>query len=105
MLDSHRGSPFDLKFGEFFKENCEYLVELCKKPADHRPTQFCRMLGDPKPAPVPIEKLQLQLVLVDRALEAKSRARVPKEVEELKSNSLDQSSEKRKHAAEYSIRE
>ncbi|APA06285.1 predicted protein [Sclerotinia sclerotiorum 1980 UF-70] len=33
LLDDHRGSEFDLKFKEFLQKNCQFLLELCKKPA------------------------------------------------------------------------
>ncbi|KAF7951426.1 hypothetical protein EAE96_006738 [Botrytis aclada] len=72
MLNAHIGSAFDLEFRGFLDKNCQFLLKLCRKPAK------------PKPASVPLvpsANLELQLVLVDRALEVKSKVRVSKEVE------------------------
>lgn len=67
MLDAHNNSRDDLKFKEFLGKNCQSLVELCQKTAGHELYS----------APAPITNLELELVLVDRALEAKSKISVP----------------------------
>ncbi|KAJ8058325.1 hypothetical protein OCU04_012516 [Sclerotinia nivalis] len=62
MLNDHHGTKFDLESKEFLKQNCKFLLELCEKPVD------------PNPAPAPLTSLKLQLVIVDRSLEARSKA-------------------------------
>ncbi|KAF7912903.1 uncharacterized protein EAF01_001924 [Botrytis porri] len=72
MLDSHSGSEFDLAFRAFLDKNCQFFLELCKKSANSMP------------APAPLKShanFKLQLVLVDRALEAQSKASVSTKVE------------------------
>ncbi|KAF7868633.1 hypothetical protein EAF04_005164 [Stromatinia cepivora] len=62
MLNFHHGTEFDLGLKEFLKQNCKFLLELCEKPVD------------PKPVPAPLTNLKLQLIIVDRSLEAGSKA-------------------------------
>lgn len=72
MLSAHIGSAPDLEFKTFLEQNCQFLLELCRKPAESIP------------ALVPITprtNLELQLVLVDRALEAQSKASVSTKME------------------------
>ncbi|TEY40908.1 hypothetical protein BOTCAL_0414g00070 [Botryotinia calthae] len=72
MLDSYSGSDFDLEFRGFLDKNCQFLLELCRRPMD------------PMPASIPLtpcSNLELQLVLVDRALEAQSKASFPTKME------------------------
>ncbi|KAM0140418.1 hypothetical protein ACHAP3_002723 [Botrytis cinerea] len=72
MLDAHSGSDSDLEFRRFLDKNCQFLLELCRRPID------------PMPASIPLtprSNLELQLVLVDRALEAQSKASFPTKME------------------------
>ncbi|KAF7935956.1 uncharacterized protein EAE98_002176 [Botrytis deweyae] len=75
MLDSHSGSEPDLEFKGFLEKNCQFLLELCRKPAESIPAPAVTPLLTPR------TNLELQLVLVDRALEAKARVHVSKKVE------------------------
>ncbi|KAF7884335.1 uncharacterized protein EAF02_004671 [Botrytis sinoallii] len=75
MLESHSGSESDLEFKGFLEKNCQFLLELCRKPAESIPAPV------PTPSLTPRTNLELQLVLVDRALEAESKVHVSKKVE------------------------
>ncbi|KAB8291149.1 hypothetical protein EYC80_009837 [Monilinia laxa] len=67
MLDAHNNTKYDLESKAFLAKNCQSLFELCQKPVavGH---EVCS---------APITNLELKLLLVDRALEAKSMTRVP----------------------------
>ncbi|KAF5870032.1 uncharacterized protein Bfra_010178 [Botrytis fragariae] len=72
MLNSHSGSEVDVEFRGFLDKNCQFFLELCKKPKKFMP------------APDPFKShanFELQLVLIDRALEAQSKASVSAKVE------------------------
>ncbi|KAF7895269.1 hypothetical protein EAF00_007083 [Botryotinia globosa] len=66
------GSKFDLEFKRFLERNCQFLLELCMKPAE---SPSYSVLITPR------TNLELQLVLVDRALETKSKVRVSRTAE------------------------
>ncbi|KAF7951096.1 uncharacterized protein EAE97_002647 [Botrytis byssoidea] len=72
MLDSHSGSKSDLEFRGFLDKNCQFFLELCRETIN------------PIPGPAPLKSyanFELQLVLVDRSLESKSKASVSTKVE------------------------
>ncbi|TGO24228.1 hypothetical protein BPAE_0108g00210 [Botrytis paeoniae] len=72
MLNAHIGSAFDLEFKGFLNKNCQFLLELCRKPAESMPASVPL---------TPCTKLELQLILVNRALETKSKVHVSNNVE------------------------
>ncbi|TGO48622.1 hypothetical protein BCON_0235g00210 [Botryotinia convoluta] len=72
MLNAHIGSAFDLEFKGFLDKNCQFLLELCRKPAESIPASVPL---------APRANLEFQLVLVDRALETKSKALISTKVE------------------------
>ncbi|KAI9644942.1 hypothetical protein NHQ30_006976 [Ciborinia camelliae] len=63
MLSAYRGGLSDLKHKEFLAKNCPFLIEHCKKPTDLK-------------LYAAVENLELESALVDRALEARSKASV-----------------------------
>ncbi|TGO43025.1 hypothetical protein BHYA_0004g01520 [Botrytis hyacinthi] len=72
ILDSHSGSESDLEFKEFLDKNCQFFLELC------------RGTTNPIPEPAPLKShanFELQLILVDRSLESKSKASASAKVE------------------------
>ncbi|KAI9644941.1 hypothetical protein NHQ30_006975 [Ciborinia camelliae] len=60
----HRNSEFDIAFRAFLEENCSFVLELFRE----EPSVVLQT-----PAQIPVPNLELELVLADRALEAKSR--------------------------------
>ncbi|TGO09683.1 hypothetical protein BTUL_0157g00210 [Botrytis tulipae] len=72
MLESHSGSKSDLEFKGFLDKNCQFFLELCRETIN------------PISGLAPLKShanFELQLVLVDRSLESKSKASVSTKVE------------------------
>ncbi|QSZ29004.1 hypothetical protein DSL72_003513 [Monilinia vaccinii-corymbosi] len=67
FLRWHAQTSFDVAFEASMMENCKFVLELFKEAPQFQET------FDLKPDPVPVPNLELELVLADRALEAKSR--------------------------------